>query len=119
MLIVKSLIGGCILMMTVLLVSEAFWKSFITTHHVRQIITPLLVVEFNWSFLSPFKFLRFFVVLALLGMGVLPTNTEPMFIKEVELPGNQQKRSECRVSWAFPVVGCEALCKQPHSQSRW
>jgi hypothetical protein len=94
-------------MMTVLLVSETFWKSFITTDYVRKIITPFLVVEFNWGFLSPFKFLRFFVVLVLLGMGVLPTDTEPMFIKEVELPGYQQERSGCRVSWAFPVVRCQ------------
>ena len=68
-------------MMTVLLVSETFWKSFITTDYVRKIMTPFLGVEFNGCFLSPFKFLRFFVVLVLLGMGELPTNTEPMFIK--------------------------------------
>jgi hypothetical protein len=94
-------------MMTVHLVSEAFWESFITTDYVRKIITPFLVVEFNWSFLSPFKFLRLFVVLVLLEMGVLPTDTEPMFIKEVELTGCQQEESGCRVSWAFPVVGCQ------------
>ena len=46
-------------MMTVLLVSETFWKSFITTDYVRKIIIPFLAVEFNWGFLIPIKFLRF------------------------------------------------------------
>ena len=97
-------------MLTVLLDSEAFCKSFITTVYVRKIITPFLVVEFNWGFLSPFQFLQFFVVLVLLGMGVLPsTDTEPMFVKEVELSGNQQEGSGCRVGWAFPVVGCQSF----------
>ena len=85
-------------MMAVLIDSEAIWESFITTDYVRKIVTPFLVVEFNSGLLSPFKFLSFFVVFILLGMGVLPTDTEPMFIEEVELTGYQQKGSGCRIS---------------------
>jgi hypothetical protein len=59
-------------MMSVLLDSEAIWESFITTDYVRKIVTSFLVVEFKWSLLSPFKFLRGFIVFILLGMGVLP-----------------------------------------------
>ena len=108
--------GGIKTTLIVLLDSEAFWKSFITTDYVRKIFTPFLVVEFNWGFLRPFKFLRFFVVLVLLGMGVLPTDTEPMFIKEVELPGNQQEGSGCRVGWAFPVISVP-VCRRGMSVS--
>jgi len=82
-------------MMTVLLASEASWERFIATDYVRKIVTSFLVVEFDWGLLSSFKFLSFFVVFILLGMGVLPTDTEPMFIKEVELAGYQQEGSGC------------------------
>jgi hypothetical protein len=41
------------------------------------------------------------------GMGVLPTDTEPMFIKEVKLTDYQQEGSGCRVIWTFPLVGCQ------------
>jgi hypothetical protein len=96
-------------MMTVLLASEASWERFIATDYVRKIVAPFLVVEFDRGLLGPFKFLGFFVILILLGMGVLPADTEPMFIEEVELTGYQQEGSGCRISWAFPLVGCQTF----------
>ena len=68
-------------MMTVLLIlSEAFRESFVPTDYVRKIVSPFLVIEFTWGFHCPFWFLRFLIVLVLLRMAVLPTDTEPMFI---------------------------------------
>ena len=49
--------------MNVLLDSEAIWESFITTDFVRKIVTPFLVVEFDWVFLarlSSFGFCRIY-----------------------------------------------------------
>ena len=40
-------------MITVLLVSKAFWESFITTDYVHKIF---LVVEFNWVFYGKNQF---------------------------------------------------------------